>query len=248
MACFAGIGTRRRSVEHALHRRHVVGLRTSGSSAAIRTNCVGTMFMYVTRSASIRRSECFGVESLHEHDGLPATRALQRVAVRRAVVEREAGEVHLVGTGEAPEVEERRVRTRAVRPGPGAGGADDGLGSAGRTRRVHAHRDEVGRRRAGDRRVGLLGERARRTRRRRGAWARDPRRVRRVAHEQHRTRVAEEVVELVGRRPPRSRHQPRPESRARQRDLDPFRTVAEHGGDRGVGADATRRAGPVPSG
>ena len=63
--------------------------------------------------------QCFGVESLHDDDGLPARQRLQRVAMRRAVVQRQAREVHLVGAGETPEVEQGGVRASAVRPGPG---------------------------------------------------------------------------------------------------------------------------------
>ena len=126
----------------------------------MRTNCVGTMFMYVTRSASMRPEQCFGVESLHQHDGLRRRERLQRVAMRRPVVEREAREVHFLGTGETPEVEQRRVRTRAVRLRPGAGGADDRLGSPSRARGVHALGEVVRCRRALDRRVRLLGDRA----------------------------------------------------------------------------------------
>jgi hypothetical protein len=52
MACFAAIGHgadpwSTRFIDETSWRA-----RTSGSSAAMRTNCVGTMFMYVTRSAS----------------------------------------------------------------------------------------------------------------------------------------------------------------------------------------------------
>ena len=59
-----------------------------------------------------------------------------------------------------------------------------------------------------------------------------------IAHEQDRARVAEEVVEFVGGRPPRSRHQARADRALAERDLHPLRSVAEHGRDGGVG---TRR-------
>ena len=240
---------RRRSVEHALHRRQVVAVADVGLERGDADELRGH-HVHVRHALGLDEAkECFGVESLHEDDGLRRRERLQRVAVRRAVVERQAREVHLVGAGEAPEVEQRRVRTRAVRPGPGAGGADDGLGSAGRARGVHAcRRRSPAWSRPGSARPTARRSRAR-IRHRRGAWARGRRRGRSGSLTSSTAPESrEEVVELVGRRPPRSRHQPRAEPRARQRDLHPLRTVAEHGRDRGIGPDAPRAAGPAPAG
>ena len=239
MACFAGTRARRRPVEDALHRRDVVALAhvglERGDADELRRHHVHVRHLLGFDEAK----ECLGVEALHQHDGLRARERLQRVAVSRAVVEREAREVHLVGVGEAPEVEQRRVRTRAVGPGPGAGGADDGLGPAGRARRVHTRRDQVGRRRARD---GLrrTARRARaRTRRPRGAWARCRPRVRR-----DRSRAAPRRSRGGGSRARRWSTATTPAPAARRAARSPSATSTHSG--RLPSTVATGASGPTP--
>ena len=164
----------------------------------------------------MRPSSGFGVESLHEHDGLPGRERLQR---RSRVHAPWCSGRHVRFTSSAPVRPQKSSRDVFGRapcvhgPRAGWGGRWPWVGRSYRTcTRVSPRSRESSRPRSA--RPNARRARAR-IRLPRGAWARaSSARARRFGHEQHGAGVADEIVELVGRRSPRSRHQPRPEPRA----------------------------------